>query len=326
MGISLLAFLAGMVAVILIGLFMLPALRRLKIGQTIRTDGPSTHLAKAGTPTMGGLMFVVAMLPIAIIFSRLGMAMWLFLFLYVACGAIGFVDDMLKVVWHRSLGLTARQKLVGQFAAVLLFLIACNYFLNRGTDIFIPGININLELGIFYYILLSVFLVGMINGVNLNDGLDGLAAGVSFFVFGGYWLMALAFIANPPLNAVDYQEIANLAAAMAGCCIGFLFYNRYPAKVFMGDTGSLAIGGAVAAFAVICKAEFVLLLLGGVYLIEAISVMLQVFSFKVFGKRIFRMSPLHHHYELVMGERKTVRLFWLLALITVALSLAWMLL
>ncbi len=326
MGISLLAFGAGIVAVIVIGLFLLPALRRLKIGQTIRTDGPSTHLAKAGTPTMGGLMFVLAMLPIALIFSRLGMAMWLFLFLYLACAAIGFVDDMLKVVWHRSLGLTARQKLAGQFTAVLLFLIAANYFLNRGTDIFIPGLNLELELGIFYYILMAIFLVGMINGVNLNDGLDGLAAGVSFFVFGGYWLMALAFIANPPLNAVDYQEIANLAAAMAGCCIGFLFYNRYPAKVFMGDTGSLAIGGAVAAFAVICKAEFVLLLLGGVYLIEAISVMLQVFSFKVFGKRIFRMSPLHHHYELVMGERKTVCLFWLLALITVALSLAWMLL
>ena len=323
MQLSLLAFGTAVIITTIFGLLMLPLLRRLKIGQTIRAEGPKTHFTKAGTPTMGGILFVLAMLPIVLIFTRGGLAVWLWLFVYIGLGAVGFCDDMLKVVWRRSLGLTARQKLLGQFAIVLIFLLAASNLLGRGTDLVVPLFSWQLQLGWLYYVVISIFLVGLINGVNLTDGLDGLVGGVSMLVFMGFWLLALAAMAAPPVAAVDYQSIANLAAAMAGCCLAFLFFNHHPAKVFMGDTGSLALGGAVAAFAVLLRAEVVLLVLGGVYLIEALSVMMQVTSFRLFGKRIFRMSPLHHHFEAVWGERKTVKVFWLLSAICVGLALLW---
>ena len=320
---SMMAFVAATLLTALIGLLLLPFLRKGGFGQTIRAEGPKTHLAKAGTPTMGGLMFVLAMLPITLLFTRGSRAAWLWLFLYFAMAAIGLADDMLKVVWRRSLGLTARQKLLGQFTAVLLFLFAVNMLLQRGTDIVFPLLGWHWQLGPFYYVLISVFLVGLINGVNLTDGLDGLAAGVSLLVFVGLWLMCLAAVAAPPIASLDYQELAHVAAAMCGCCLGFLFFNHHPAKVFMGDTGSLALGGAVAALAVLLRAEVVLLLLGGIYLLEAISVMIQVTSFRIWGKRVFRMSPLHHHFEVVWGERRTVRNFWLFAAIFTIVSLLW---
>lgn len=317
------AFAAAAICTVALGLLLIPLLRRLRIGQTIRAEGPQTHLAKAGTPTMGGLMFVLAMLPLAALFTRGGRAVWLWLFLYLAMAMIGLADDMLKVVWRRSLGLTAKQKLLGQFTAVLIFLFLTNALLARGTDIVFPLFGWRWQLGPFYYVLVSIFLVGLINGVNLTDGLDGLATGVSLLVFAGLWLMCLAAVSAPPLPTVDYQEIAHLAAAMCGCCLGFLVYNHYPAKVFMGDTGSLALGGAVAALAVLLRAEAILVLLGGVYLLEAFSVMIQVTSFRIWGKRVFRMSPLHHHYEAVWGEKRTVTRFWLLSAVFVVLALLW---
>ena len=321
MQLSLMAFAAAAIVTTILGLLTLPVLRRLKIGQTIRAAGPKSHLTKAGTPTMGGIMFVLAMVLMVLVFSRGSLAAWLWLFVFLGSAAVGFCDDILKVVWRRSLGLTAKQKLLGQFAVILLFLLAANHFLGRGTDLAIPLFNRQLQLGWLYYVVVSIFLVGLINGVNLNDGLDGLAGGVSLLVFMGFWLMFLAAVSAPPLERVNYQEMANLAAAMAGCCLGFLVFNHHPAKVFMGDTGSLALGGAVAAFAVLLRAEVVLIVLGGVYLLEAVSVIMQVTSFRLFGKRIFRMSPLHHHFEAVWGERKTVAFFWLLAAICVALAL-----
>ena len=317
---SLVAFAVGALFTVLIGLFLLPLLRNKGFGQTIRAEGPKTHLVKAGTPTMGGLMFVLAMLPLIFLVTQGSRGVWLWLFLYIAMAVIGFMDDMVKVVWRRSLGLTARQKLLGQFTAVLLFLFAMNILLQRGTELIFPLLGWRWQLGPFYYVLISVFLVGMINGVNLTDGLDGLAAGVSFFVFAGLWLMCLTALVTPPLLVQDYREMACIAAGMCGCCLGFLVYNRHPAKVFMGDTGSLALGGAVAALAVLLKAEAVLLLLGGVYLLEAFSVMVQVTSFKLWGKRVFRMSPLHHHFEAVWGERLTVRRFWLLSALLTLLA------
>jgi phospho-N-acetylmuramoyl-pentapeptide-transferase len=320
---SVMAFAAATLLTVLIGLLLLPLLRTKGIGQTIRAEGPKTHLAKAGTPTMGGLMFVLATLPLALLFTQGSRAVWLWLFLYLAMAAIGFADDLFKVVWRRSLGLTARQKLLWQFAAVLIFLLAVNMLLDRGTDLVFPLFGWRWRLGPFYYVLISLFLVGLINGVNLTDGLDGLAAGVSMLVFAGLWLMCLAAAAAPPLPGLDYAKLARVAAAMCGCCLGFLFYNRHPAKVFMGDTGSLALGGAAAALAVLLKAEAVLLVLGGVYLLEALSVMIQVASVHIWGKRVFRMSPLHHHFEAVWGERRTVRKFWLLAAILTLLSLLW---
>ena len=320
---SILAFAAAGLCTVFIGLLLLPLLRKEGIRQTIRVAGPQTHFAKAGTPIMGGLMFVLGMPPLALLFTRGSLAVWLWLFLYITMAAVGFLDDLFKVARGRSLGLTARQKLVGQFIAVLFFLYAVNVFFQRGTDIIVPLLGWHWNLGIFYYVLISIFLVGLINGVNLNDGLDGLAAGVSLLVFFGLWLMCLAVASSPPLTGVNYGEMAYVAAGMCGCCLGFLFYNRHPAKVFMGDTGSLALGGAVAALAVLLKAEVVLVLLGGVYLLEAFSVMIQVASVKLFGKRVFRMSPLHHHFEAVWGEQLTVKRFWLLAAALTVLAVLW---
>jgi phospho-N-acetylmuramoyl-pentapeptide-transferase len=320
---SLLAFAAALLFTVSIGLVLLPLLRKGGIGQTIRAAGPKSHLVKAGTPIMGGLMFVLAMLPIVLLFARGNSAVWLWLFLYLAMAALGFMDDRLKVVRGRSLGLRARQKLWGQFAAVVLFLVAVNIIFQRGTDLIFPLVGWHWQLGPFYYVVISVFLVGLINGVNLTDGLDGLAAGVSLLVFFGLWLLCLAAVAVPPLAGLDYRELAYISAAMCGCCLGFLVYNRHPAKIFMGDTGSLALGGAVAGLAVLLKAEVILLLLGGVYLIEAFSVIIQVTGVHLWGKRVFRMSPLHHHFETVWGERGTVRKFWLLAAILTLAALLW---
>jgi len=322
MPLSIITFAAAALLTVLLGLLLLPLLRRLRIGQTIRAEGPRSHQSKSGTPTMGGVIFVLAMLPLVFLLRHGGPTVWLWLFLFLASAAIGFADDMLKVVWRRSLGLRAKQKLLGQFSVVLIFLFAVNYFLGRGSDIIFPLLGWRWQLGPFYYVLVSVFLVGMINGVNLTDGLDGLAAGVSFMVFAGYWLISLS-AAVLPLVAVDFQEISLLAAAMCGCCLGFLFHNHYPAKVFMGDTGSLALGGAVAAFAVLLRVEAILLLLGGVYFLEALSVMIQVTSFRIWGRRVFRMSPLHHHFEAVWGEKRTVAVFWMLSALFTGLALLW---
>ena len=318
---SVVAFVAAALLTVILGQLLLPLLRKGGISQTIRAEGPKSHFSKAGTPTMGGLMFVVAILPLAVLFTEGKRAVWLFLFLFLSMAAIGFMDDIYKVTRRRSLGLTAQQKLLGQFAAVVLFLLAVNFLFRRGTDIVFPLLGWNWQLGPFYYVIIPIFLVGLINGVNLTDGLDGLAAGVSFSVFVGLWLMCLVAAAEPPLAGLYYEKLAAVAACMCGCCLGFLFYNRHPAKVFMGDTGSLALGGAVAAFAVMLKAEAVLLVLGGVYLLEALSVMIQVVSFQIWGKRVFRMSPLHHHFEAVWGEQLTVKRFWLLAAILTIIAL-----
>ncbi len=322
MQISIIAFVAGMVLTVIVGKPVLPLLRRLKIGQTIRTDGPKSHLIKAGTPTMGGLIFVIAMLIILLILGNGSASLWIWLFSFLAFGLIGFYDDIMKVVFHRSLGLTVKQKLAGQFAVAIILLVAAQIFLGRGTTIIIPFVNYAWDLGWLYYPLMATFFVGIVNGTNFTDGLDGLAAGVSAIVFVGYWLVMLVSVSFPTLVMADYTDLAVAAASLAGCCIGFLFYNQHPAKVFMGDTGSLAIGGAVVAFALLSKTEIVLIIIGGVYLAEILSVMIQVASFKLWGKRIFLMSPLHHHFELKgWPEVKVVRMFWLASAVLTALGL-----
>lgn len=313
-----LVFCAGIVLTVLIGYFTLPLLIRLKVGQTIRAEGPKNHLSKAGTPTMGGIIFVMSMLILIIFFCNDRPELWVWLFAFLAFALIGCCDDLLKVVFHRSEGLTVLQKLLGQFSAIIMLLIANQVFCGRGTILYFPP-NVPLfDLGWFYYPLMAVFLVGLINAVNLTDGLDGLAAGVSLMVFGGFFAVGLimesrgVFVGDQPL----------IACAFAGCCVGFLFYNHYPAKVFMGDTGSLALGGAVAGFAVVGRMELVAFGLGLIYLMEALSVMIQVSSFKLTGKRVFLMSPLHHHFE-VKGwkETKVSYMFWLATLIVVLLTL-----
>ena len=289
---------AGTSLTVLIGHFLLPLLIRLKVGQSIRAEGPQKHLAKSGTPTMGGLIFIAAMLVIFLWRCRAEAYQWIWLFSFLAFGLIGFLDDFIKVVRLHNQGLTGRQKLVGQFAAAVLLLIANQVFYSRGTAIYLPSSLFQgaatplFDLGWFYYPLMAVFMVGMVNAVNLTDGLDGLAAGVTIPASIGFMICGLL------LKSQLGTDMAVWAAALAGCCLGFLFYNHYPAKLFMGDTGSMALGGALAGFTLISRLELLFIGFGLVYLIEACSVMLQVFWFKLTGKRIFLMSPLHHHFEL----------------------------
>lgn len=296
-----------------LGPLLIPVLRRLKFGQSIREEGPQRHLAKAGTPTMGGVLILVALTVPALIFAGKSAEVWLALFVTLGHGLIGFLDDYIKVVLKRNLGLKAREKILGQIImAVALAYIATTYF-GRGTDLWIPFLGANIDFGPLYYILIFLVLIGTTNAVNLTDGLDGLAAGTTTIAAAAYAVIALAFGKEP---------LAAFCLALAGAALGFLRYNAHPAKVFMGDTGSLALGGALAAVAVLTKTELLLVIVGGVFVIEALSVIIQVISFKSTGKRVFRMSPIHHHFELGgWPETKVVAVFWLAGAVFAALGL-----
>lgn len=297
-------FAAGVSLTVLIGHVLLPLLIRLKVGQSIRAEGPQKHLSKSGTPTMGGLIFIAAMLILFLCRCRGEAYQWIWLFSFLAFGLIGFLDDFIKVVRLRNKGLSGRQKLVGQFTAACLLLVANQLCYGRGTALYLPSSLFQgaaeplLELGWVYYPLMAVFMVGMVNAVNLTDGLDGLAAGVTIPASFGFLIAGLL------LGGELGGDLSVWAAALAGCCLGFLFYNHYPARLFMGDTGSMALGGALVGFALVSRLELLFLGFGLVYLVEACSVMLQVASFQLTGKRIFLMSPLHHHFEL-KGWRET---------------------
>jgi len=315
-----LSFVIALGVTLALGPIFIPLLRRLKFGQNIRSDGPSRHLSKAGTPTMGGVIFIIGVLAAGLFLGRQDRDALAVLAITFGFGVIGFLDDFIKVALKRSLGLRAREKLLGQMLlAALLGVLSINV-LGGATDIAVPfssmlaGHNVTLELGTWLYIAFVVLVaVGTSNAVNLTDGLDGLAAGVTV-------VAASAFVVIGALTG--RMGVALVMAAVVGGCLGFLFYNRYPARVFMGDTGSLALGGALSAAAVITGTELFLLLIGGIYVLEAVSVMLQVFSFQVFGRRIFLMSPLHHHFELVgWSEQRVVYTFWLVALFFAALGL-----
>ncbi len=264
------------------------------IGQIVRTDGPDSHLRKQGTPTMGGLILLFST---AISFFLLASVGGLSVkgeiaFLVTAfCAFIGFIDDYLKVVKVRSLGLPARYKLTLQgIVGFLLFYISYK-FINLPSYLLIPIWNTKIALPLLFYLVFVILLVmATTNSVNLTDGLDGLAAGTASVVC--FVLAAIAF-------REGQRDLAIFGAAVAGACIGFLWYNSYPAEIFMGDTGSLALGGAIASLSVLTKTEFFLLIIGGIYVIEALSVILQVVIFRRTGKRLFRMSPIHHHFEML---------------------------
>lgn len=310
-------FIAGLALTILIGHFMLPVLIRLKVGQTIRSDGPRKHLSKAGTPTMGGLIFIAAMLVIFCFHLKPQTENWLWLFSFLAFAAIGFLDDYFKIMRRRNLGLRGKQKLLGQFLAAILLLLGNQLLLDRGTAIYVGGMPW-IDLGWLYYPLIAVFIVGMVNAVNLTDGLDGLVAGVSIPVLFGFTLLGVGGGAVAALGG----DFALLAAAMTGCCLGFLYYNHYPARVFMGDTGSMALGGAVVGFALMARLELVLVGFGMLYLLEACSVMLQVGYYKLTHERIFLMAPLHHHFELKgWRETKVTAIFCLASAFFVSITL-----
>ncbi|MBQ5745912.1 MAG: phospho-N-acetylmuramoyl-pentapeptide-transferase [Selenomonadales bacterium] len=286
-----------------LGPITLPMLRRLKFGQSIREEGPKSHQAKSGTPTMGGIMILIAVTVASLIFVGASREVWLALFIMLGHGVIGFIDDFIKVVLKRNLGLKARQKLLGQILmAVALVYISITY-MGGDTNLWIPVLDQTIDCGIFYYILIFFVLVGTTNAVNLTDGLDGLASGTMAVAALAYTLICLIF---------GQYELAAFCMAVVGGVLGFLKYNAHPAKVFMGDTGSLALGGALAAVAVLTKTELLLIIVGGVFVVEALSVIIQVASFKTTGKRVFLMSPIHHHFELKgWSEKKVVTVFWL---------------
>ncbi|MDR3600647.1 MAG: phospho-N-acetylmuramoyl-pentapeptide-transferase [Desulfosporosinus sp.] len=319
---------AGLALIITLVLspFLIPILKILKFGQTIRDDGPKRHLKKAGTPTMGGVIFLVGIIVSALVTAEqpTSLEMVTLVGITLGFGLIGFIDDFIKVVMHRSLGLRAYQKLIGQFGLAFVLMWVSVHWLGRGTDVALPFTSIHLELGWFYYCLISVVIVVMTNAVNLTDGLDGLAAGSTMFAGISYVVIALlAAIQGGGVAVLAHEtDMAVFAAALVGGCLGFLRVNTYPARVFMGDTGSLALGGALVSLAVLTKSELVLIVIGGLFAVEALSVIIQVISFQTRGKRVFRMSPLHHHFELVgWAEWKVVIVFWSVALLCAILGI-----
>lgn len=305
----------ALLVTLVLGPFLIPLLHVLKFGQNVRDDGPKSHLKKAGTPTMGGIIFLAGIIVAVLVMAEKPASIEIVVLLaaLLAFGLLGFCDDFIKVAMHRSLGLRAYQKLIGQIIlSFALCWVAVNWF-GRGTDMIIPFTDFHWELGWFYYPLAIFIIVGIVNAVNLTDGLDGLAAGSVALSGAGYALVALLAISQGggvPVLAHD-SDAAVFAVALIGGCLGFLRYNAHPARVFMGDTGSLALGGALAGLAVLTKSELVLLIIGGVYVVEAFSDIIQVIYFKRTGKRFFRMAPLHHHFELSgWSEWKVVLVFW----------------
>ena len=293
----------------------IPMLRRLKFGQSIREEGPQSHMKKAGTPTMGGILFVLSIIATTLIagsiYNLFTTQTVVLLLVLVGFGVIGFLDDGIKVIFKRNLGLTSLQKLIGQ----IIISIAAFMLLRLGTfdtSIMIPFTDIKLDFGLFYIAFLIFWLVGFSNAVNLTDGLDGLVAGTASIAFAAFGVIAL-------FN--EQADIALFAFAVTGALLGFLIFNANPAKVFMGDTGSLALGGALAMISVLVKAELLLLLVGLVFVIETLSVILQVGSYKLRKKRIFKMSPIHHHFELSgWSEWKVVLVFWSTGLIVALIA------
>lgn len=293
----------------------IPLLKRMKFGQSIREEGPESHLKKTGTPTMGGLVFlisiIVTVLLVAAFNGELTTQVVILLMVLFGYGLIGFLDDFIKVVLKRNLGLTSLQKLLAQIVIAVLsfFLLRANGF---DTALGIPFTDASIELGWVYVLFIVFWLVGFSNAVNLTDGLDGLVAGTASIAFAAFGILAIV-----------QQEtgIALFTFAVAGGLIGFLVFNKYPAKVFMGDTGSLALGGALAMVSILLKQELLLLLIGLVFVIETASVILQVGSFKLRKKRIFKMSPIHHHFELSgWSEWKVVTVFWGVGFISAAIA------
>jgi phospho-N-acetylmuramoyl-pentapeptide-transferase len=302
--------LIGAMSALLISIFLGPQfiryLKRREFGQHIRDEGPIEHHAKAGTPTMGGIVILLAVtVPVLILTDVLSSSVVAVMGTALACGAIGFADDWTKIVRKRSLGLSGRWKLFWQavIAAGLWYIATQHAGINNVVLIRVFDASINL--GYFYPLFVFLVLAGATNGVNLTDGLDGLAAGCAAIVFTTYTFMT---------SNTGQHDLALIAACFAAACIGFLWFNSFPASIFMGDTGSLALGGAVAGLAVMTDTEVLLVLIGGIFVIEALSVAIQVFSFRMFRRRVFLMAPIHHDFEMRgWSETKIILRFWIVA-------------
>jgi phospho-N-acetylmuramoyl-pentapeptide-transferase len=328
------ATLTAMLITLLFGGWTIRKLKEFQIGQQIRDEGPASHQTKAGTPTMGGLIILAGILVPTLLWADLSNRfIWILLFATTSFAGIGFIDDYTKLTKRRSLGLTGKHKLILQilFSTMIgLFLI----YLSRtgdsyNTKLIFPFIKWwQPDIGWFYILLVIVVVVGASNAVNLTDGLDGLAIGSALIATAAY--TALAYITGHAVFSrylligflKHAGEITVFGGAMVGSCIGFLWYNAYPAEVFMGDVGSLSLGGAIGTIAILIKQEFLLVIVGGLFVLEALSVIIQVFYFKLTRKRVFLMAPLHHHFELRgWREPKVIIRFWIIAFLFMLLSL-----
>ncbi len=293
-------------------------LRRNELGQHIREEGPKGHVTKQGTPTMGGLLIMLSMSIPFLLFSEHTLPALTAFFVTLGCAGIGFVDDWTKLTHRRSLGLAGRWKLLG-LGAITLVVALVVYNRDFKTTVYLPLLDVDLPLSWAWYGLLFIIIAGAANGVNLTDGLDGLAAGTATIALLTYTAMTIvAYIVSLRTGTGDKADLdlAILGASLIGASIGFLWYNAFPAQVFMGDTGSMGLGGALAAFAIMTKTEVLLTLIGGIFLIEALSVMLQVFTFKWLGRRVLLMAPLHHHFEMkAWSESRIMVRFWIAAAI-----------
>ena len=284
---TIVAFVVGFIASIVLGPIIIPILHKLKFGQNIRKEGPQSHLKKAGTPTIGGLIFIISIV-IVMICSRYGLTDKGMIVLYgtLAFGLIGFLDDILKIIHKENEGLTAKQK----FALQIVFSVAIAIYGYKiiGTAISIPFTDMQLDLGVFYIPFVIFYFLAVTNAVNLTDGLDGLATSVTILVLTFFSIVA---------TKLGVSSVAVFSVGLTGALLGFLRYNAYPAKVFMGDTGSLALGGAIATIMLVLQTPLLVIIVGGIYVIENLSVIIQVASFKLTGKRVFKMAPIHHHFE-----------------------------
>ena len=293
--------------VIVLGPIVIPKLREMKFGQTIRTEGPQSHLAKNGTPTMGGVMIIASILITTLVFAKVNFFTIIALVSTLGFGLVGFLDDYIKVVKKRSLGLTPKQKIFGQVSLAILIQLAQVIFRPEMTKLVIPFFESTLDLGILYIPFMAFVIIGTVNAVNLTDGLDGLSSSITVIV-------SIFFIAISMMTGIT--EVSVFSASVMGACLGFLVFNKYPAKVFMGDTGSMALGGAVIGMATLTNMTLLIPIVGGIYFAEALSVIIQVVSFKTRQKRVFKMAPLHHHFEQCgWKETKVVKNFCLTAVL-----------
>lgn len=302
------------VATFLLTLALIPpfirVMRRRHYGQQIREVGPDRHALKAGTPTMGGIIFIPAALLVSLILIGPTPLLAAALLVTFGCGLVGFLDDFGKIARARSLGLKARAKIFGEILITLFLVLLLRSFGLYSTEIFLPFAGTTVDLGWFYPLFVFIVISASSNSVNLTDGLDGLAAGVCVAGFAAFAVIAYHS---------GITDVVVFCSALAGGCLGFLVFNRYPARIFMGDSGSLALGGAFAAAAILTGLELFLVVIGGVFVIEALTVIIQVISFRLTGKRVFLMSPLHHHFEMKgWSEWRVVGLFWSAAIVMAA--------
>lgn len=301
------------VLTVILGFFAIPLLKKLKARQSIREEGPKSHRIKSGTPTMGGLFMLLSAV-LVVIFNKMidPSVLWL-LFLTLGHGLLGFLDDFIKAEKKRNLGLTAKQKMLGQIILAVLFCWGVVDTLHLPYSIAIPFTHTDISIGLLYYPFVVLVIVGASNAVNLTDGLDGLASGCCVIAFSAYAMFCYM---------TGFNDLGYFIIILTGSCIGFLFFNYHPAKIFMGDTGSLALGGAIAGISVMTRTELLLIFLGLIFVLEALSVIIQVASFQLTGKRVFKMSPLHHHFELSgWSEVHVVWAFWIFEGIAACVSL-----